>query len=79
MNTQMHTIQYTKETQKMITLREYNKSIEVHFEGTLSDVAHEVWAILEGYRHNVGTESTLKFIESYLNHINDELEGEHHD
>ncbi len=75
----MHTIQYTKETQKMIKITETDKAIEVHFEGKISDIAHEIWAILEGYRDSVGTQLTLEFIEAYLNDINDELEGEHHD
>ncbi len=60
----------------MITLKADNNSIEVHFEGTIHEVTQEVWAILEGYRDNVGTENTLKFIECYLRHLEDEIKGE---
>ena len=69
-----------KETQTMITITENDKSIEVHFEGTVKEVAHDIWAILEAYRDNLGTKHTLEFIEGYLNFLNDKIiEGEHHD
>lgn len=63
----------------MITITEDKDAIEVHFEGSISDVAHEIWAILEGYRHNIGTELTLDFISGYLNHIADEWKEDNHD
>lgn len=64
----------------MITITEDKKSIEVQFEGTVANVAQDIWAILEAYRNNLGTKHTLEFIEGYLNFINDELiEGEIHD
>lgn len=63
----------------MITITEDEHTVEVHLEGTLSDVAHDIWAILEAYRDNLGTENTLKFIEAYLRHLEDEIKGEHHD
>jgi hypothetical protein len=71
----MHTIQYTKETQTMITITEDKNAIEVHLEGTVSDVAHDIWAILEAYRANLGDKHTLEFIEGYLNYIEDKLKG----
>ena len=64
----------------MITITEDNKSVEVHFEGTVKEVAFEILAILEAYRDNLGDKHTLEFIEGYLNYLNDELlEGAHHD
>jgi len=57
----------------MITIIEDNNTIEVHLDGTVSDVAHDIWAILEAFRQSTGTQFTLEFIESYLNYLNDEI------
>ena len=64
----------------MITITEDKNTVEVHLEGTVSDIAHDIWAILEAYRANLGDKHTLEFIEGYLNYLNDELlKGAQHD
>lgn len=59
----------------MIKIVETKDTIAVEFDGTVKEVTKEIWAILEGYRENLGTTNTLSFIESYLEYLEDKLKG----
>lgn len=57
----------------MIELIEHEDGREVQYTGTVKTITADLLAILEGYRHTVGIELTLKVIEHYLTTLEDEI------
>jgi len=57
----------------MITLKQHNDCIEVHFNGTGEEVIQDIWSILEAFRQASGTVITLEFVEGYLRYLEDEI------